>query len=904
MNNDELRKKAKYIVSQLTIDEKLSMLTTHHRAVERLNIPEFNVGTEIARGFVGRDPKNYSTVFPQPIGLAGTFDTELMELLGEITGNETRAYYNEDNISPFLYGPTVDMERDSRWGRTEEAYGEDVCLAGEMTRAYTTGLAGDDGRYCKTIPTLKHFCANNNEENRGGCNAYLPLRLKYEYYYAAFMNAIKYGGAKSVMAAYNKINGIPGLCNPDLKQLGTWFAITDGGAFTMNMTEHKYCENNSETFAETIHAGCAMMLEPEEIIINAGKKALKKNLVTESEIDEVVENVIYMRLRLGENAGDCRYNNITKSVLDSEKSAEINLRAAREQVVLLKNNGILPLKEKPKKIAVVGALADENLRDWYTGYFRNAVSIVEGIRKEFPDSEIIYNNLWDVIAIKAPNSKYISVHEDGTVMADADEITDSELFEEQRWGENCYNLFSVRYKKYLSFDGKTLKLAERHVYGWFTPETFNIYYKDRYYIIDDYCTHRRMTCSDNGTISFIENMPVCHEERFVFELSEENLSNIAKSVRECDLMIYCTGNYPTQYAKETCDRKTINLNLQENIYYLKNLCKNVIMVLVSSYPYAVNSDEDEFDFSAIVYTTHTGATLGTAIAETVSGKNNPAGRLAMTWYQSDLDLPDIMDYDIEKTGMTYMYFKGTPLYPFGYGLSYSEFEYINLTVSDNSAEVTLKNVSDTDGDEVIQLYFSVPDSAVSRPIKKLCAFARVHLKAGEKKTVTLHINPDILIIYDVRRQKMITESGKYIFTAGGSSDNLPLSAELEISGEKLGNRNDKFEAQTFDSANNIEIRWSKRLKKHYIFAKDWENNAAYSGIDFSNKKLLKFNASSATGENNIYIHIGTNQYIAQLSVSDSYDDFKEYTVEINSANTDTIAFSMPSDSCLLDILLS
>ena len=328
-----------------------------------------------------------------------------MRIIGEIAGDETRAYYNEDNISSFLYGPTVDMERDSRWGRTEEAYGEDVCLAGEMTSAYTTGLVGDDDLYCKTIPTLKHFCANNNEDNRGNCNAYLPLRLKYEYYYAPFVYAIKYGSAKSVMAAYNKINGIPGLCNPELKNLDIWFAVTDGGAFAMNMTEHGYCGSHSETFAETIHAGCAIMLESEEIIVNAGKKSLEKNLVTENEIDETVENIIYMRLKLGKNDSNCKYNNITKSVLENKKSAEINLRSAREQVVLLKNNGILPIREKPRKIAVIGALADENLRDWYTGYFRNAVSIVDGIKNEFPDSEIIFSNLWNVTAIKAPNGK-------------------------------------------------------------------------------------------------------------------------------------------------------------------------------------------------------------------------------------------------------------------------------------------------------------------------------------------------------------------------------------------------------------------------------------------------------------------------------------------------------------------
>ena len=197
---DKFRKQAKELVKKLTLDEKIRLIPNHQLPVESVGLKEFNLGTEAARGFVGRKDDEFSTVFPQPVGLAGTFDTELMQKLGEIAGRECRAYYNENpEISPCFWGPTVDMERDPRWGRTEEAYGEDVCLAGEMTKAYTKGMAGYDENYFLTIPTLKHFCANNNEENRIDCNAYLPLRLKYEYYYAAFMNAIKYGGARTVV---------------------------------------------------------------------------------------------------------------------------------------------------------------------------------------------------------------------------------------------------------------------------------------------------------------------------------------------------------------------------------------------------------------------------------------------------------------------------------------------------------------------------------------------------------------------------------------------------------------------------------------------------------------------------------------------------------------------------------
>ena len=251
--HDTLRIRARELVSQLTLDEKLGFLTTHHKPVERLGLSEFRIGTEITRGFVGRSEDRYSTVFPQPIGLAGTFDKELMYELGSIAGDECRAYFNSGSGSDLcVWGPTVDMERDPRWGRTEVAYGEDVCLAGEMTAAYTRGLAGNDPVYVKTVPTLKHFCANNNEKDRGSCNAFLPPRLKYEYYYAAFRTAIESGGARSVMASYNEIDRLPALCNPELKTVlkykwGLWFAVTDGGDFSQNVAYHEFTDRHSQT---------------------------------------------------------------------------------------------------------------------------------------------------------------------------------------------------------------------------------------------------------------------------------------------------------------------------------------------------------------------------------------------------------------------------------------------------------------------------------------------------------------------------------------------------------------------------------------------------------------------------------------------------------------------------------
>ena len=912
MADKKFRDRAAELCSRLSLNDKISLICTIQQAIPTIGLDKFNVGAEVARGFVGRSKEHYSTVFPQPIGLAGTFNTSLMAELGEIAGNEARAYYNSDHtISPCLWGPTVDMERNPLWGRTEEGYGEDVCLAGNMTTAYTKAMAADNGKFVKTIPTLKHFAANNNEKDRDKCNSDIPLRLRFEYYYAAFMYAVKYGGAKSVMTSYNEINGIPALCNPDLekilkKEWGLWFAVTDGCDFSQTVTAHRYCENHAEVLAEALKAGCDVINDAVSLIRNAVEKALDKGLLSMEELDRTVCNILYARLKLGNLSAECPYNNITLDVLEDKKSAEVNLRAAREQMVLLKNNGILPLKKDTGKIAVLGAVSDENFRDWYTGYFRKPVSVVEGIRQEFPESEVFCDDLWDIVAIKSSDGKFLSVHEDGTIYADSETADESTLFKLHKWGEGWYNLFSVKYGKYAAYKDGTLKLSNDYIYDWFTAESMNFRkINDRSYLIEDYLLHRRIICDEKGKLSFKGNIPVIPENTFTIDIISSGIDRGKDLAEKCDAVIFCAGNDPVQCTKECYDRTSLSMGQQED-YALEIHAVNpdTVLAVISSFPYAVTRSDEKLP--AIVYSTHAGANLGTALAETISGKNVPAGRLAMTWYRSELDLPDIMEYDIEKSGTTYMYFRGNPLYPFGYGLSYAEFEYRNLKISANengslTALVSVENISDIDSDEVVQLYFTVENSAVKRPIKKLCAFERIYIKAHSKSTVRLEIIPDILQIYDVRREKFITESGMYKFMAGGSSDKLTVSAELAISGESLGKRSDSFNAYTFDKGYDVKTGWSKRLKRHYIRVDGWSGTAVYGGIDFTGKSCIKIKVSSVFDDRPLILNIGKNKYVCDVKAATAYDDFKEYAIPITADNSNVLTLTLSGGMSLLDI---
>ncbi len=911
---DRFTERAAQLVSQMTEEEKLGLLSTHHNAIERLGLDEFFVGTEVARGYVGREPERVSTVFPQPVGLAATFDAELMERLGEIAGREARAYYNRDKRGGLcLWGPTVDMVRDPRWGRTEEAYGEDVMLAGTLTAAYTKGMAGERDGYYMTVPTLKHFCANNNEAARGSCNANIPLDLKYEYYYAAFENAIRWGGARSVMAAYNEINGLPAVMNPELntllkEQWGLWFVVSDGGDFSQNVTAHGFCDTLSEGYKLSLTGGCDCMTDIEEIVALAARKALDTGLISWEDIDRSITRTIAARLRLGQ-LDKTGFDEIGDDVICCPQHTETNLRAAREQMVMLANRGLLPVEETPENIAVVGPLADENLMDWYTGYSPEEVSVLEGIRREYQGSVVEYDTLWDRVSVMCPNGKYLSAKEDGSLIADADRVTDAELFELQDWGENWKNLFSVKYQRYVRlFDDNTLRLHNRRIYDWFTRETFNFFEFDGKTVIEEFLHHRRLCCDEDGKVSAAFGRILSAQTLFKLNIESSGEQRAADIADRNDFVICCTGNHPVQTAKECYDRRTLSLNIQSGLTFKMAMHNpNTLLVLISSYPYALDSGEEYA--GAILWSSHAGPHLGTAVAETVRGKNPPAARLPLTWYRSELELPDIEDYDIRTNGTTYMYFSGKPLFPFGHGLTYARFEYSDLSVTQTdegvTAQVTVTNTSSYDSDEVVQLYFRAFGSAVPRPLKKLCAFSRQHFKAGESRRVTLNAPEHIFRIYDKRSGKMLIEDCDCEFLAAASSEDIRCTAQLHMNGETVGMRADSFKAVSFDKLTNADIRYSKKCGESFLHCTGWSSEITFDGVPFRSRKTLTLWVSSLMGTKDLTVFCNDTELHIDSVPTDSFDDFRPLAVTLPNGLTDgTLTVRLQGDCCLLSVDLA
>ena len=854
-----LKKRIKNLVSQLTLEEKIGLIPTSQAEIPRLNIKEYSYGTEIARGYVGRDDAEVSTVFPQPIGLASMFDTELMEKLGEIAGTEIR-YYEEHSKGHHLvlFGPTVDLARDPRWGRTEECYGEDPYLAGQCVKAYTKGIVGNKPDYFRAIPSLKHFYANNNEKDRCSSNSNITPRTKYEYYYRAFRPAIEAGYAPGVMTSYNSINGLPAMINPDIdevckKQWGMKFAVTDGGDMTQTVTHHKFTKNHGKTIAMALKSGTDIMCDDAELVMDSIRYALNKGLLTEKELDKAVINALYPRFLAGEfNPPENNpYLDIPESTLNCFKYKVLNLQAAREAITLLKNNGILPLKkERIHRLAVLGVHANTSFPDWYTGRSSYNITILDGFKSLLPDSEIVYEDCRDIVAIRSVETgNYLKVNDDDTVTANGTTPNDIRCqFVKDDWGGEI-TLTSVKNGKYLTTEGSEYKASCTSTYTWFVMPILKPAVKHGAVTYKSW-NNKAVFVDSDGKMRFGERSRVEQNQLFTEEIVQDGIEKGIKAVNRADYVIVCVGNNPMIVGREEYDREYIELpffqqELVRNIYMAN---KDTIMCLISSYPYAI----PEFDRSipAIIYTAHGGPEMGTAVAETVMGTNNPAGRTPMTWYVSTEELPSINDYDIIKTKSTYQYYDRFPLYPFGYGMSYSRFRYGGLLVTDKidsfTVTVNVENLSNLGGDEVVQIYMSELNSKYRRPLKQLCAFKREFIDALEKKTFTFTVSKREFARWDVVRGDYSFDEGTYLIYAGGVSDDDRCSVKIFLSGNKPVSRDllNKTSAMSFDEMNGVEIKAFSNAKGEYISGiETFGGKLVFYDCEFNNFKKIEIKAS-------------------------------------------------------------
>ncbi|WP_433251997.1 glycoside hydrolase family 3 C-terminal domain-containing protein [Streptosporangium sp. CA-135522] len=825
------------LLGRLTLAEKVSWLHQYQPAVERLGIGLFKTGTEALHGVAwstdvddgGKVVTAQGTVFPQAVGLASTWDPDLVKQVGAAVGDEARGYHAENprTWGLQLWAPVVNLLRDPRWGRNEEGYSEDPLLTGAISTAYGTGIQGDDPDHLRAAPVLKHFLANNNEVHRDTSSSSLPPRVLNEYDLPAFKAAVSADAATGVMTAYNLVNGRPATVTDLNSTVRTWtdrrlFNVTDAGGPGNLVGSQAYYATPAEAAAATVKAGVDSFTAndtdavPTVAAINA---ALSQGLLTVADIDRAVGDILGVRFRLGEFDPDGGpYGKITKDVVDSPEHRKLARRTVAEAAVLLKNaGGTLPLSPS-KKVAVVGPLARALYTDWYSGKLPYRITPFDGIGERA--AAVTGAEGVDRIALKA-DGRYLTA---GTgagadLTLSAATAGDAEQFDVFDWGQGVVTLRSVANGKYVSrANWSTLANSQDQPTGWFVQEQFKLEaqpdgatllrYAGYETASDWFGPNKYVKAAADGTLSLTT---ADNATRFTKETVRSGLDEAVTAARSADVAVVVVGSMPFINGREDHDRTDLGLaeGQEALVEAVRRANPNTVVVLENSYPTTVDRLQEKVP--AILWTSHAGAETGHALADLLYGDANPAGRLTQTWPRAGARLPGILDYDIIKSGSTYLYSKDAPLYAFGHGLSYTTFGYQGLRVTSvpggHEVSVRVTNTGSRAGDEVVQLYTHQHESRVKQPVKQLRGFQRVHLAPGESKTVKLRLKTADLALWDVTRGRFAVEPTTHDVLVGSSSDRIRQRATIRVAGERVPARDltGVTRAADFDDYSGVEM---------------------------------------------------------------------------------------------------
>ncbi|HWC97039.1 MAG TPA: glycoside hydrolase family 3 C-terminal domain-containing protein [Candidatus Sulfopaludibacter sp.] len=805
-------KRAADLVSRMTLDEKVLQMQNSAPALPRLNIPAYDWWNEALHG-VAR--AGQATVFPQAIGMAATFDTSLMHQIADTISTEARAKYNEalrtNNHARYFgltfWSPNINIFRDPRWGRGQETYGEDPFLTGRLAVAFIKGMQGDDPHYFKVIATAKHYAVHSGPEtSRHQFDVKPSTRDLNETYLPAFRAAIMEGKADSVMCAYNAVDGVPACANTDLLQKRLkedWgfqgYVVSDCGAISDIYTErypsHKYKTTAGEASAVAVKAGTDLTCGNEYRSLVG---AVKDGLITEKEIDQSLERLFVARFKLGmfDPPERVPFSSIPYSEADSAAHRKVALQAARESVVLLKNdNEILPLKAGVKKIAVIGPSADDPvaLLGNYNGFSQHYVTPLEGIERQYAGKAEIHFALG---ATYTPQSAALLPASALTPPAGSGHGLLAEYFDNPEFQgqpkvarvEDRPNLqvgvvdaalaaaFPLRSGYSVRWSG-TLRPPVSGDYtitigGGFGRPSTHLFLNDNELAAPAPIAgagrgapapiHAQLEAGTDYKlrVEFRPQGPAGSVQISWIPPAEPLLEEALAAVKASDVTVAFVGLNPNLEGEEMRvsipgfsggDRTNLELpELQEKLIEgAMATGKPVVVVLTSGS--ALSANYAASHAAALLELWYGGEESGTAIAETLAGTNNPAGRLPVTFYKSVEQLPAFDDYSMNRR--TYKYFKGDALYGFGYGLSYSKFQYSGLRAQRNAkggqVSVRVKNTSAREGDEVVQLYVE-GDGGAESVIRKLAGFQRIHLRAGESRDVQFAVDPAVLTAAKVK----------------------------------------------------------------------------------------------------------------------------------------------------------
>jgi len=832
------------LVGRMTLEEKASQLVNQARAIPRLQVPAYDWWSEALHGVANAGT---ATVFPEPIGLAATFDDSLIHQMAIVIGTEARAKHNQAvragrrDIMEGLdfWSPNINIFRDPRWGRGQETYGEDPFLTGRMGVAFVTGLQGDDPKYFRVISTPKHFAVHSGPEpTRHTIDVQVSKHDMEDTYLPAFRATVTEGKAESVMCAYNRVNGQPACANTFLMKdqlRGAWkfngYVVSDCGAIEDIYEGHHFTKSQVEAAALALKTGmdneCAdfFTVVKDDHDYRPYLDAVKQGLLTEADLDVTLKRLFTARMRLGmfDPPDKVPYAQTPESEIDSAPHRELALKIARESMVLLKNDGVLPLAPSIKKILVVGPLAEsvQVLHGNYAGTASHAVTALEGIRKQFAGAQVSYE----------PGTNFLREHPFIPTSALSTDDGKPGLKGEYFPEANFMGTPVVRADPYIDLqrslhpDAHALPLPpdmkdfSARWTGFLTPPESGTYlvglvgsmhrmWLDGKLIVDDMVLHDPN--QQSATLQLVKGhrYPIKIEygtggfgTKLVWlPVAADPLVAAVAAARQADVVVAVLGITSRLEGEEMKvdvpgfrggDRTSLNLPEEEGALLgaLKGTGKPLVVVLMNGSALAVNWANDHAN--AIVDAWYSGEEGGTAIAQTLAGANNPAGRLPVTFYKGVEQLPDFEDYAMKNR--TYRYFTGEPLYPFGYGLSYSNFEYSNLKLSNSevqagdplSVEVDVKNASKRAGDEVVELYVNFP-KLPGAPLRALRGFTRVHVDGGEQKHVKLTLQPRDLSFVNESGDRLVA-AGDYVITVGGGQPGTSAAkaeTHLTIRGEQ------------------------------------------------------------------------------------------------------------------------
>ena len=867
------------LVSRMTNEEKATQFSSTSAAVPRLQIPAYNWWSEALHGVANQ---GVATVFPQAIGLGATFDEPLIHQMAITISTEARAKFHEylrrETATPSpganlpgsgmgvrpgpagldFWSPNINIFRDPRWGRGQETYGEDPFLTGRLGTAFVRGMQGDDPKYFKTISTPKHFAVHSGPEPaRHTIDVKVSLHDEEDTYLAAFRQAVVEGKADSVMCAYNSINGEPACASTFLLQdtlRGAWnfkgYVVSDCGAIGDINRNHKFLPTLEESAALSLKRGTDLDCGADTQAYNT---ALDKGLISQKEADVNLKRLFRARFQLGlfDPPEMVKYAQIPFSENDSAAHRELARKAARESMVLLKNDGSLPLKTSIRKIAIVGPLADSipALEGNYNGTSSHYVTPVDGIRGQFTSAEVTF----------IPGMKFL--HNPVTIPASAYHTAGGKpgltaVFFTNK--ELAGTPAATQTEAQLGFGGRGFGFGGRlpegigqgdfsaRYTGFLKPEETNTYtfsisgaggvrvWLDGKVLIDDWTERaapgRGFMQDPAAAAARTSELKLEKGKDYALKVEFFHMASAAPAAgrgpgggrggfgasgptlswrpgvtdvdsaiaaaKQADVVIAVVGITRELEGEEMGgrslpegfvggDRTSIDVPKDEQalLEAVKATGKPLVVVLMNGSALGVNWANQ--NANAILEAWYPGEEGGTAIAETLAGANNPGGRLPVTFYKSVNDLPAFDDYSMKSR--TYRYFDGQPLYPFGYGLSYSKFAYSNAKLStttlnagsDLQVDVDVRNTSGAAGDEVVQAYIVFP-KLPGAPLRALRAFQRVSIRPGQTQHVRLNLAPRDLSMVNEEGTRVVAAGAYKLFIGGGQPATGAAGAELSL----------------------------------------------------------------------------------------------------------------------------